>query len=261
MNTVAKLWEKRSKIYGKQIEGVLPKSFPPVVNEYLDDFMFNEVSSVVKNQKLKILDLGCGYGRLSKRLLNMFPKTKLFGIDISGTYVELYNKELSPGGKAKTDDIRNIPFESKTFDTVFMVTALMYLQKKEDQKKCINEIFRVLKKRGKFVIIERNESGYKWLNLWGLVSNVRGKIKREIPSVSFTKKYLEGLINQGGGKLISAHGIPVCSMFLHPLIILSMFNPSVGRFFLKIAFMFDLRFNYLLTPSLYISYIGVNENS
>lgn len=256
MNTVVKLWEKRSKIYGKQIEGVLPKSFPPAVNEYLDDFMFNEVCSAVKNQKIKVLDLGCGYGRLSKRLLNIFPKIKIFGIDISGTYVELYNKELSPGANAKVGDIKDIPFESNTFDIVFMVTALMYIQKKEDQKKCVNEIFRVLKKAGKFVIIERNEAGYNWLNLWGLVSKIRGKEKSEIPGVSFTKRDLEDLISKQGGKLTSTHGIPVWSTFVHSLIILSLFNSSLGKFLLQIILRFDKKLNWLLTPSLYIAYIG-----
>ena len=37
-NNVA--WEMRSRIYGTKIEGVLPKSFPRVVNSYLDKWMY-----------------------------------------------------------------------------------------------------------------------------------------------------------------------------------------------------------------------------
>lgn len=255
---IAADWEKRSLKYGTKVEGVLPKSFPREVNKYLHQWMFHVLSEVVESidgKEIKVLDLGCGYGRLSKELLDKFSNVKIFGVDISQYYVNLYNDSLSPRGKALKADLRKLPFKNNQFDVVFVVTSLMYLIAKKDQLKALREIFRVAKPNAKIVIIERNKVAQNFLTLWGVVSFLRGRKSQEIKAVSFDRYYMINLIKESGGRVDELGGIPFWTLLLPFSIILSYIGEKSGRFFLNFVDLLDRVFNWLLTPSLYISYI------
>jgi len=253
MESIQNQWEKRSKKYGSRIEGVLLKSFPRPVNEYLDQWMWEQVKNSIRRpaEKLKakkVLDLGCGYGRLSKKILEEFSEARVCGIDISKTYVEIFNKNLFPRGKAVVGNIRKLPFKSESFDLVMAATALMYLTKKGDQKKAMDEIARVLKPEGKFIIVERNPTGYKIATLGGLIEKLRGKEKKEINAVGFSKDDMKSLAGEAGLKLEDARGIPAWTLLL-PLMFIF---PSL----VKLASATDKVFARLLTPSMYIAHSG-----
>lgn len=267
-NYINIFWEKRSKIYGTKITGVLPKSFPLPVNDYLHHWMFEQIERLIpKKKNLTILDLGCGYGRLSQEVLQKFPDVKTVGIDISPTYVELYNKNLLPRGRAVLGDVRKLPFPDQEFDLVFMVTTLMYVTAKFDQKIVLKEIFRVLKAEGKFVFIERNPIGARIVTGGGLVTKLRGKKHQEIPSTSFSYNYLSGLIKASGGKINKFSGIPVFTLLLPILIITSLINNflsqrvklGLSQKLISLVWLLDQKLNTLLTPSLYISYSGIKK--
>ena len=71
-NIIKVAWNERSKKYGKKIEGVLPKSLDPLINDYLDKWMFETIERYVEDdKKLKAITpkITC-----SKRLkLNNWP--------------------------------------------------------------------------------------------------------------------------------------------------------------------------------------------
>lgn len=253
---IYKFWEERSIKYNDQIEGVLPKSFPRDVNLYLDSWMYEKIKSEIKTLKQKkILDLGCGYGRISEKILKEFPKSELRGVDISGHYVSVYNKKLHPRGKAEIGDIRKLSFKDSSFDLVFMVTTLMYISEAKDQEKVINEIFRVLKKDGKFVIIERNLIAHNLVTLFGLIEKIRGKTNKEIPAVSINSRELTRIIEKNGGKVEKTMGLPFWTLFL-PILIIFSFNKNLLLKILEIVKILDKNLGWILTPSLYIGYIG-----
>ena len=108
-------------------------------------------------------------------------------------------------------------------DVVFMVTTLMYVTNKKDQKRAVREIFRVLKPGGRFVFIERNPIGHSLITLGGLITKIRGRKYKEIEAVGFREMQMGELISIGGGKVKEKLGFP---------------------------------FGRLLTPSLYIAYSG-----
>ena len=202
MNEVTQFWENRSLKFGARIEGVLLKSVPENINKYLSSWMLEQVEGMIKKESdFKVLDIGCGYGRLSGPLVNSFPGIKVFGVDIAQNYVDLYNKNLSPAGKACRADSRDLPFKDNFFDAVFVVTALMYLPTKDDQSKAISEMLRVLKPGGKFVVVERSSLGYEIFTLGGIIGKLRGKKNLEIPAVSFDPKYLSAVIGKYGARV------------------------------------------------------------
>lgn len=257
MNIMEQMWEERSKKYGRKIEGVLPKLFPKAVNLYLDQWMFEQVSyAIEKDKKLKILDLGCGYGRLSKELLESYPNVETVGVDISENYVKLYNQDLKPRGHAIKADIRYLPFKKHVFDIVVVVTTLMYLTKKEDQRKCLKNLFQLLKQGGKFVVIERNPIGNNIVTFGGLVNKLRGQINKEITSVSFHPQYLSKLIKLSGGNISQREGLPVWTILLPELILSGFASEKICNFILKGVKLLDKLCARLIKPSLYVSYIG-----
>lgn len=255
-NTKA-FWVKRSKKYRDKIEGVLPKSFPLALNNYLDKWMYSQIKSTISPQGiLKILDLGCGYGRLSSKILADFPNVQVYGVDISQTYVNLFNKHLLPRGRAQVGDITKLDFPNYSFDIVFMVTALMYLTDKKSQARAMKEIFSVLKPEGKFVFIERNLYGYKLVTLGGLIDIIRGEKNREITAVSFTPDDFEKFVTKNNASLDKMSGIPILTVFLPLGFLFSYFKLPGEVYFYKVIKFLDSNFSWLLTPSLYISYIG-----
>lgn len=257
MMTIEKFWEKRSCMFGDSIAGVLIKSVPEAVNLHLHNWMLKQIESVIpKNYTGKILDLGCGYGRLSGPLLEKFPQTTAFGVDLSKTYVDLYNQNLNPRGKACKGNILKLPFENDYFDTVFMVTTLMYLLSIKDQEKAIREIFRVLKSGGNFVIIERNPLGYSIFTLGGIINKIRGKKHSEITAVSIDPGKLTRMIKNNGGRNETIYGIPVLTVFFPIALFLLKLSPEIGGFFLSLIKNIDNKINRFYFPSLYISYRG-----
>lgn len=255
---IKQAWEKRSKKFGYKIEGVTTKSLPPQVNSQLDNWMLNNIKEVISDsgdkKNTRILDLGCGYGRLSKPLLESFPNIKVFGIDVSNNYVALYNKDLGPRGKAMEGDIRRLPYKSSYFDSVFMVTTLMYLAKKKDQKKAVKEILRVLKPGGNAIVIERSPSGYFLFTLGGLVNFIRGEKNQEITAVSINKEEFKENVKSADGIINNVYGIPFFSLFLPFSVILYKIAPHILGIYLNPIKYLDKKFKSFLWPSLYLSY-------
>lgn len=261
MNTrrLKKVWEKRSRKYKGQIEGVLSKSFPRNINMYLDEWMFEQVKKEILSKGKfngKILDLGCGYGRLSRHILKYFPESKTYGVDISKTYVDLYNKNLSPRGKAITANIKRLPYKNNFFDASIMVTTLMYMTGRNDQEQVISEMIRVLKKGGVFIIIERNPIGQKIVTGAGLVEKIRGRKNKEIEAVGFYPSYISGLLNKKGGLIKNTYGIPIWTLTFPLTLLLSLISTNLGELFLRGISFFESKLKLPLTLSLYISYTG-----
>src|SRR3990167_7184886 len=155
MDKIRDFWEDRSRKYGYSIEGVLDRSLPRPLNKYLDDWMYSKIESVIpKGKKAVLLDLGCGYGRMSQRILENYPLVRAVGVDISPHYVDLYNKKLSPRGRAICNSIEKVNFKKNSVDVAIIIVTLMYFKNENRRKKVLAAMFKAVKTRGKFVIIE-----------------------------------------------------------------------------------------------------------
>lgn len=140
------------------------------------------------NQKHKILELCSGTGEFTSELIN--SKAKLYATDISKYSLAILSKRFSKSDNLYTKecDIEDIPFKEEYFDAVFCAGSLSY----GDNKIVLDEIFRVLKKNGKFICIDSfNENPIYVLHR--LLNILRGKrtlitLKR-IPNFKLMKKY------------------------------------------------------------------------
>jgi 2-polyprenyl-3-methyl-5-hydroxy-6-metoxy-1,4-benzoquinol methylase len=103
----------------------------------------------------KILDLGCGYGRLSKVLLQL--GYEVYGIDVAAWAIE-EAKKYAPGGSFRPHDGISIPYPAGMFDGVLTWTVLQHVPP-GDIRKVAHEIVQVLKHGGDLFCLENTTAG------------------------------------------------------------------------------------------------------
>jgi ubiquinone/menaquinone biosynthesis C-methylase UbiE len=108
---------------------------------------------------MKVLDVGCGWGRLSIGLLRRLPKLKIVGIDIS----EVGIKQATDVVKGECGEVDfegfvtsadDLPFGNGTFDAVVSSRVFQYLS---DPQAAFDEVFRVLRPGGRATVMVPNK--------------------------------------------------------------------------------------------------------
>ena len=111
-----------------------------------------------------VLDAGCGGGRTVQQLLTLVPRGKVFGIDYAGASVAVASRLNASAISAGLADIRvarvsNLPFPPTTFDVVTAVETHYYWPA---LKTALEEVRRVLKPGGRFLIIAESYRGKRF---------------------------------------------------------------------------------------------------
>jgi ubiquinone/menaquinone biosynthesis C-methylase UbiE len=113
--------------------------------EFPTPFQIEEFEKYVSNE-MKILDVGCGYGRTLNELYNHGFKN-LTGIDYSQGMINR-GLRLYPYLNLIKNDGERIPFLDNEFDAVILLAVLTSSYKDEEQQNIISEISRVLNDDG-----------------------------------------------------------------------------------------------------------------
>lgn len=108
----------------------------------------------------KILDLGCGNGRLKEVVGD---KADYYGVDISGALIRIA-KAKCPDGNFFVSKPLFLPFENNFFDKVFCLAVFHHIPSQAIRKEFLREIKRVLKSGGQIV-----------LTVWDLNNNRKAK--------------------------------------------------------------------------------------
>lgn len=93
----------------------------------------------------KILDVGCGNGRLLELLKD--KKISYTGVDVSEKLIEVAKKKYPQNNFLVADNL-NLPFLDNNFDKVFSVAVLHTIPSDELRKKAVAELKRVLRPEG-----------------------------------------------------------------------------------------------------------------
>lgn len=107
------------------------------------------------DSEAKVLDVGCGFGGTSRYLARKLgPKAEVTGITLSPKQVErateLAVEQNTPNAKFMVEDALEMPsFADNTFDIVWACESGEHMP---DKKKYIEQMMRVLKPGGKFVM-------------------------------------------------------------------------------------------------------------
>ncbi len=109
------------------------------------------------------LEIGSKTGYALPIIQKYFSPKKIIGTDIDEESLKIAKKNIEKKGlknniEIETADAQNLPFQSETFDSVFMFATLHHIP---DWKKAISEVSRVLKEKGYFVFREPLAKFYK----------------------------------------------------------------------------------------------------
>lgn len=127
------------------------------------------VKLVGKNNPKQILDIATGTGDLALMMSELKPD-RIVGLDISEGMLEVGKQKIAKAGLSDTiemivGDSENMPFNDNTFDAI---TVSFGVRNFENLDKGLQEINRVLKPEGKFVVLETSnptqfpfKQGYK----------------------------------------------------------------------------------------------------
>jgi len=176
------------------------------ISEHWKEFRekpLKEVSDFLKGKKGKILDLGAGSGRHMVKM-----NAEFYEVDFSEKMLEL-GKKKAQKEEIKAQFVRaeawDLPFDDDFFDSAIFIAALHCIPDEKKRKKSLEELHRVLKKKGKAMI-----------TVWGRKSErIKNRPKETtIPWMVEGEKYqrycyiydpeeLKNAINKTGFKIIS----------------------------------------------------------
>jgi ubiquinone/menaquinone biosynthesis C-methylase UbiE len=112
-----------------------------------------------------VLDVGCGLGKMTVGIAKHLKTGRVIGIDIwskaeiPGNSVKRAMENARIEGvadrtKFRTGNVLAIPFDDESFDVVTGVSVINNLHNDEDKLKALEEIYRVLRSGGKFLLLE-----------------------------------------------------------------------------------------------------------
>jgi 2-polyprenyl-3-methyl-5-hydroxy-6-metoxy-1,4-benzoquinol methylase len=256
-----KEWELRSHLFGASLRGVLFKRLPDVANEHLHNWHKKVILDFIERKdRLKILDVGCGYGRLSIPIIEKFPGVDITGMDISKNYVSLYKDYTNH--PAFVGAVEKFPIELGTFDYITCVTVLMYLDSRNLERAILNLLFH-LKPDGKLILIEPHSSGNLFQTGCGLLTVLINRIQKGVINTRgryFRKREIENLFGKAGGRILSERRLPITSLLILPIALIGKLLPEpAAKGIFKVISLFDALLGGLKLPSLYVAYIITSQ--
>ncbi|MGB7567731.1 MAG: class I SAM-dependent methyltransferase, partial [Chitinivibrionales bacterium] len=228
-----------------------------IINEHIHNWHKKIVlKNIAKKKNMRVLDIGCGYGRLSMPVIDEYPETEVLGIDITETFVKFYQEMTKQ--KAILGTLESIPDEIGQFDYILCVTVLMYSPEK-NVLKSLQNLIKHLKPEGKLILIEPQASNMSISRLFGignLIKKFLNKTGVDTGGRFFKRNEIENYIKAFDGTLESKSGLPFTTFCILPLNVIARICPRlVTIFILNMASWFDNKLGLSGLPSLHYAYI------
>lgn len=161
--------KEESEIFDKERSKYLFQKYKHKIEA---DFLRKALKGI-KKEKIKVLDVACGTGRMLPEVLSFRKGIEYVGLDTSKNMTK-YLKEkakilsIEKQVKVKISDASKLPFKDESFDVVFSFHLLWHLPKGE-QEKIIVEMRRVTESGGLIIfdILNRNFIWEKMKRLFG----------------------------------------------------------------------------------------------
>jgi len=113
---------------------------------------------------LDALEIGCGNGYLLSVLAWKLPRVRFSAIEFTEELLEIAKSRKLKNVELAQGDCRNLAFPDESFDAVFGERVLINLLDAGDQEKALQEISRVLKPGGYYLMVEGFKEPYENLN-------------------------------------------------------------------------------------------------
>lgn len=120
--------------------------------EVLEDFSYKWPvlkPLIPKKDKIKILDFGCGKGKILSEMKMVNSKAEFYAVDVSKKALDFIKRKDLTTVLKKIDDGGKIPFKDNLFDFIIASDVLEHVY---DTENAFAELSRTLKKNGKILI-------------------------------------------------------------------------------------------------------------
>lgn len=203
---------------------IIPKSnFRLCGQDFKDNSFYiksaeNEVDRLINhlglNKKSKILDIGCGVGRLATGLIRVLGNINYIGLDIdqksinwcnryiskeNPTFkfklINAYNERYNPKG-IKIDEKFQFDIVSESIDFVYLFSVFSHMIV-EDMKIYLGDISRILKSNGKVFFTTFVEENVPKIS-FNPENYIKASCHRPLHVVRYEKDYLFSIINDQG---------------------------------------------------------------
>ena len=106
------------------------------------------------SNELKILDAGCGNGYTLASLVRDHPGCEFRGLEFTEELLAIARARELPRCTLDHGDIRCTPYQSSFYDVVYTERCLINILDWQEQKQALDEIARILKPSGYYLMIE-----------------------------------------------------------------------------------------------------------
>jgi ubiquinone/menaquinone biosynthesis C-methylase UbiE len=146
-------------------KGSIPEKYDKHLGPFLFNFFSDDIVKRLSALKLNaILEIACGTGIVTGKLINAFLSAEITATDINPDMLQYAKSKFSGESNItwKTADAMKLPFDDNSFEAVICQMGVMFFP---DKQTAFNEAFRVLKPGGIFIFntmdtIEANDVSY-----------------------------------------------------------------------------------------------------
>jgi ubiquinone/menaquinone biosynthesis C-methylase UbiE len=190
--------------------------------------IINKVKPLLRNKKIRILDLGCGHGYNTCIMNSILPESEITGVDYDKYCKKTWHFLKRKGFKIEfvNSDARRLPFSESFFDIVIMMGLLEHIgeeinqiafkEKKLEEKRCIREVYRVLKPNGFFMI---NYLPNKYSYIEFIIKHLLNRVPNTYSHPKkFTKKEISSLLNENDFQVINLTRVHFLPSLYYPII-------------------------------------------
>ncbi|MFX1297705.1 MAG: class I SAM-dependent methyltransferase [Promethearchaeota archaeon] len=153
------IWTReRVERYILSTEKLINYRYKPFAKQVVDS-----INYLLLEGNPKILDIGCGPGLLLFEIKKIIPNVKLIGIDSSKQMLEIA-REKAEQNKIEGLDLKkgfaeDIPLPN---EDVEVVVCLNCLHDFKDARKAIEQVYRILREGGIFILKDKNGAYPRW---------------------------------------------------------------------------------------------------
>lgn len=166
IDELKKAWNERQARLGSSKRAVLFKRLPGWLNESIHRRHVKFILDNIPANTNSILDVGCGYGRISSEIKIRKPETRFQGVDLCTEFAAAYERDIGPCFNGPVQEFAS----DERFDAILIVTTLMYLDVTEHEP-VLQRLWAMLNDGGCLICIEpASEMFTLWRRLTGKAS-------------------------------------------------------------------------------------------
>jgi ubiquinone/menaquinone biosynthesis C-methylase UbiE len=158
-------------------------------NRYLEISIASTLAALSPAPEERILDVGCGTGRLLQEAVGLQPSISACGVDLSAEMIRQAARRIG-AARLAIADAAALPFADNSFDAVVSSSSLHHWQ---DPSRALAECARVVRPGGRLVITDWRRDA---LTFWPLAAY----FERHDPAVHrvYTRAELESALRSAG---------------------------------------------------------------